>query len=494
MKKILKIFLCIGVIFCSIGIFCACSSKEKVVKSIEIAEMPEYVIKDRINISGAKIKVIYEDNSAEILDVVPSMFNKEERVKLSEVGEQDLTINYAGQSVKLNINIVEETYLLDYLIKKTFTRDFTYSLLQTTTQNDNTNVSNSFIAKYSVKENKYVQILEDGNVYIWINNDCMYQVTGDQETPALKDVTISKISDIFIGEYSDREILASFFCFEKAMLTNSQSDFYDVKYHSSSLTKDEDNNWVFIVKYLDDKYNSIDSNSYVKYTFTENEILSLERNIKYSTREVVIQVTMNYDKVNIIIPKEIKELESSALYFIPSNLEVHFSPIFSHYDETARDCIIRLEQNNEIITYLHDIDTRSITKNIDNQIVAYYWYGYDEIFRYDLTNTTYSYGDTNDPFIGIVTNMIDITGYKQLLEENEDNESYVLDVQLIEDDYWFLEFVNGVKVEYNKEGLVKIIVPANETNSQTTITFEYANIGSQLPSNYEQLEEDATRI
>jgi len=80
--------------------------KKKEIQSIEVSELPlktEYIQNyERLDVSGGKLKVIYNDTSMEIIDMEKEMVTGFDN---SKIGRQTLTITYQGKSFTYDITI-----------------------------------------------------------------------------------------------------------------------------------------------------------------------------------------------------------------------------------------------------------------------------------------------------------------------------------------------------------------------------------------------------
>lgn len=83
---------------------------EKVLKTIKITQLPEILTflegKDELSVSSGKITLYYDDNTSQMMDIIPSMITGFDN---TVVGSQSLTVTYNGKTDTYNIEIIAKT-------------------------------------------------------------------------------------------------------------------------------------------------------------------------------------------------------------------------------------------------------------------------------------------------------------------------------------------------------------------------------------------------
>ena len=101
--------------------------EQKVVSSISLNTntLPSYIIKEKFSRTNIKMTVTYEDGSTKIIDVTESMFSENDKTKLNNVGQYNLTVNYGDKTATMYANVVDERYLLKEVVEANLDKDIT---------------------------------------------------------------------------------------------------------------------------------------------------------------------------------------------------------------------------------------------------------------------------------------------------------------------------------------------------------------------------------
>lgn len=91
------------VIALSLGVFTACDTKVKAISVVEGSVKTEYDIGETVDLTNAKIKVIYEDNTEKEIALTEKMFDKP--IDTNTAGTKSYTITYEGAKTTLDITV-----------------------------------------------------------------------------------------------------------------------------------------------------------------------------------------------------------------------------------------------------------------------------------------------------------------------------------------------------------------------------------------------------
>ncbi|MBR2479845.1 MAG: bacterial Ig-like domain-containing protein, partial [Clostridia bacterium] len=95
-KKLILILLATVLVISSLSILVSCG-QEVSIDHIEIYSMPktEYSLGESLDITDAKIKVVYKDNTEKLVDITSSMLSGFDS---NTLGEQYIKVYYENQS------------------------------------------------------------------------------------------------------------------------------------------------------------------------------------------------------------------------------------------------------------------------------------------------------------------------------------------------------------------------------------------------------------
>lgn len=307
--------------------------EQKVVSSISLnAEtLPSYIIRGKFSRADIKMTVTYEDNTTKVIDVTESMFSEDDKEKLKNVGQYNLTINYGEKTATMYANVVDERYLLKEVVEANLDKDVTLSVGNNTCQID---ADNKII--------KYTDVDDGWEGYTWVSDNVTYDYESDEgcEKSLASDWDWQSRD---CHTYSILDILETGKDIDGDIWTIESVEKHGIDYVLTATTTNE--------------YYELTC----KYIFNDDFLLKIECE---DNDPETWEYNFNYAPITLEVPEAIKELENSATVNI-EDVTSDLEDVMNNYLKSDFEMNIFDNSSNSIYEFQKYDADKKILKEFD---------------------------------------------------------------------------------------------------------------------------------